>query len=336
MGKEHLDPLPELHRDLVLAGLRDVSGDLAGVFVFFVGDGSGICIRAAFCLGPAGQFQGAVFGSALSGRSPARVGIVSSELLQLLAFGADILVVLGVPFEVRPGPGEVGASALVEHRHVRRDLAIDQPAQHRSGAVGRIRDEAFGLPVKPGLHAVQHGLGQSYLGLPDRSRGFDINDDTVIGVDQVIVGIADERRPLACCGPRAGRLGMRGVLGLVLLSGPERGLVPCFEILPNRAGRTGRVDPCRVPFLLRGRVLFVGVRLDHASADGHALATDQTFRDAARDGRLKQMAQQFAVAKPTVAVLGKGIVIRHPVAQTKAAEPAICEVQMDLLAEPPL
>ena len=64
MREEHLDLLSELHRDLVLPGLRDVTGNLAGVFVFFAGNRSGICVRAAFRLGRAGlagQFQGAVF-----------------------------------------------------------------------------------------------------------------------------------------------------------------------------------------------------------------------------------------------------------------------------------
>jgi hypothetical protein len=57
--EEHLDLLPELHGDIVLLGLSDVSGYLAGVFVFFAGDRSGVCIRAAFRLGRAslaGQF----------------------------------------------------------------------------------------------------------------------------------------------------------------------------------------------------------------------------------------------------------------------------------------
>ena len=134
MCKQHLDLLPELHRDVVLLGLRYVASDLSGVFVFFASDRSCICVRAAFRLGRAGlagQFQGTVFGSALSGRPPVWVGIVPAELLQLLALGANVLVVLGVPFEVRPAPGAVGASGLVEDGNVRRNLAFDQPTQHR-------------------------------------------------------------------------------------------------------------------------------------------------------------------------------------------------------------
>src|SRR6056297_3992547 len=120
-----------LPRHPVLLGHGDVAGDLAGVFVFVAGDGSGIGVRAALRLrraGLAGQFQGAVFGPTLAGRPPVRVGIVPAELLQCLALGADVLVVLGVPLEVRPSSGAIAAARLVEARNVRGDLAVDPPA----------------------------------------------------------------------------------------------------------------------------------------------------------------------------------------------------------------
>src|SRR6056297_3320320 len=105
--------------------------------------------------------QCAVAGCALAGRPPVRVRVIPAELLQPMALGADILVVLGIPFELCPRPGAVAAFGLVYNRDVRRDLAIDQPAQHRSGAVSRIRDQAFGMQTEPGLHPIQHGLGRS-------------------------------------------------------------------------------------------------------------------------------------------------------------------------------
>ena len=58
--------------------------------------------------------------------------------------------------------------------------------------------------------------------------------------------------------------------------------------------------------------------------------------DAARKRRLQQVTQQRALSKPSVAVLGKGRVIRGPVTQVDAAELTICQVQMHLFAEPPL
>ena len=138
--------------------------------MFLAGDGSDIGVRAAFLFrgaGLAGQFQGAVFGPTLTGRPPVRIGIVPAELLQGLALGADVLVVIGVPLEVRPASGAIAAPGLVEDRNVRCDLALDQPAQHRPGAIGRVRDQAFRVQVEPGLLPIQHGLGRADLCLPE-------------------------------------------------------------------------------------------------------------------------------------------------------------------------
>ena len=60
--------------------------------------------------------------------------------------------------------------------------------------------------------------------------------------------------------------------------------------------------------------------MEQAGVDGHALATDQTFGDATRDSRLKQVAQKFAVAKTPVPVLGKRRVIRDWIREIEAAE----------------
>lgn len=74
-----------------------------------------------------------------------------------MTFRADVLVVLGVPLEVSPRLGAVAAPGLVEHRDVGRDLAINQPAQHGSGAIGGVRDQAFGMQIEPGFHQMKTG-----------------------------------------------------------------------------------------------------------------------------------------------------------------------------------
>src|SRR5262249_3583426 len=51
--------------------------------------------------------------------------------------------------------------------------------------------------------------------------------------------------------------------------------------------------------------------------------------------RLKQLAPKIGIAKPTMACLRKGRVVRHVAVQTKTAEPAIGQVQVDFLAQPP-
>src|SRR6056297_1763232 len=47
MCEQHLDLLSELHRDFILAGLGDITGDLAGIFVFFTGDLARVGVGAA-------------------------------------------------------------------------------------------------------------------------------------------------------------------------------------------------------------------------------------------------------------------------------------------------
>ena len=51
---------------------------------------------------------------------------------------------------------------------------------------------------------------------------------------------------------------------------------------------------------------------------------------------LEQRAQEVAVAEAAVTVLGEGGVVRHVTVQAEPAEPAVGEVEVDLLAQPPL
>src|SRR5215472_19081261 len=77
----------------------------------------------------------------------------------------------------------------------------------------------------------------------------------------------------------------------------------------------------------------VGVGLDHAGVDREALAADQPLIDAALHCRLEHAAQQIALAEATVPVLREGRMIRHRTIEPKPAEPAVAEVQVDLLAQ---
>ncbi|CUH76211.1 hypothetical protein TRM7557_00769 [Tritonibacter multivorans] len=107
MGEEHLDLLPQLHGDDVLVCLRNVAGDLSGVFMFLAGDLAGISVRAAFCLGVASLadfFQSPIASRPLASRTSVRVGIVPAKLLQLVPLRADVLVILGVLREIGAGP----------------------------------------------------------------------------------------------------------------------------------------------------------------------------------------------------------------------------------------
>ena len=83
-------------------------------------------------------------------------------------------------------------------------------------------------------------------------------------------------------------------------------------------------------------MLTMGIGADHAGIDGEALTADDALGHAASDAGLEQRAQQVAVAKPAVPVLGEGRVVRHGIGQVEPAEPAMGEVQRDFLAQPPL
>ena len=73
-----------------------------------------------------------------------------------------------------------------------------------------------------------------------------------------------------------------------------------------------------------------------AAIDCEPFAANQPLGNAARHRRLEQLAQDVAVAEATMPVLGESGMIGHIAFQPKAAKPAIGEVDMHLLAEPPL
>jgi len=67
-----------------------------------------------------------------------------------------------------------------------------------------------------------------------------------------------------------------------------------------------------------------------------ALAGNKASLTALLDNLLKQHAVNVALAKPAVAVLGEGRMIRHGAFQPQPAEPAIGQVEMHLIAQLPL
>jgi len=91
-----------------------------------------------------------------------------------------------------------------------------------------------------------------------------------------------------------------------------------------------------IPVFLGRRVLLVGICLNQTGVRRKALTADQPIRDTPRDRRLKQFAQQIAVAETAMSVLGKCRVVWHAISQIETTKPAICQVQMHLFTEPPL
>jgi hypothetical protein len=89
----------------------------------------------------------------------------------------------------------------------------------------------------------------------------------------------------------------------------------------------------RLPFVAWDRTLLIGVRGNQAGVDGEPIGSDQPFGNAALDDGFEEMAQDVALAKAPVPVLGKGRMVRDLAIQTEPTEPAICEIEMNLLAQ---
>jgi hypothetical protein len=73
-----------------------------------------------------------------------------------------------------------------------------------------------------------------------------------------------------------------------------------------------------------------------AHVDCKGLAAHDPFLHAARHHGLEQLAQKIALAKTSVAVLGKRRMIRDVAVEPQSTAPAIGQIEMDLLAQPTL
>jgi hypothetical protein len=76
------------------------------------------------------------------------------------------------------------------------------------------------------------------------------------------------------------------------------------------------------------------VRHDYAGVDREGFAPDDPFLHAARHHCLEQLAQQIALTETAVVVLGKCRMIGDVGIEPQATEPAIGQIEMDLLAQP--
>ena len=66
-----------------------------------------------------------------------------------------------------------------------------------------------------------------------------------------------------------------------------------------------------------------------AGVDRKGFAAHDAFLHAARDYGLEQLAQEIALAKTAVAVLGKRRMIGNVAVETQATEPAISQIGVD-------
>ena len=83
-------------------------------------------------------------------------------------------------------------------------------------------------------------------------------------------------------------------------------------------------------------MIAAGVRFDHAGVDCETLAAHQPRLHAGAHDLLENTAEKIALAKTSMAVFREGRMIGNRAFKTKATEPAIGEIEINFLAQPPL
>ena len=206
---------------------------------------------------------------------------------------------------------------FVEHGDVRLDpVLIDQPIQHLGRSIGGVADQLGRIEIEACERALDHALCRQHFGLTDRRRRFDIYNDRVVGIDQVVGRIGKECWPAVRRGPPRRRISRCDELARHLGSRAERGIIEDGEIFFD--GAAGRVRRQTRGTLNAAAV--AGIGLDQAGVDGKAFTADQPLGDAAPQHALEQPPQQVAVAKAAVAVLREGRVdVTIPVEPEAAA-----------------
>src|ERR1700722_10923605 len=78
--------------------------------------------------------------------------------------------------------------------------------------VGGIADKPLRLETKALLCSLEHGLRRADLGLANGAGCLHVNDDAELHVDEIVVGVSEERWPLVSPGPLRRRIGRRDEL----------------------------------------------------------------------------------------------------------------------------
>ena len=60
---------------------------------------------------------------------------------------------------------------------------IDQSVQHLARSIGGVADQLFPMEFEAFKRALDHALCANTLGLTDRRRRFDVDDDCVVDID---------------------------------------------------------------------------------------------------------------------------------------------------------
>ena len=167
--------------------------------------------------------------------------------------------------------------------------------------------------------------GRTDLVLTNGARGLDVNNDAKLHVDEIVVGVSKECRPLMRSGPLRRGIGRRYELRDHVAGGAPRRIIESRQILLHGAtGPLGITIPA--PILALDRALLVGIGLNQARIDGEAFTADQTGHDARLDDPLENATKNFAIAKALVAGARERRMIRQ--VSSIQLEPAIGEVHL--------
>lgn len=183
---------------------------------------------------------GSVDARSVLGDARARRGIVAMELHQVLTGRAGVAVLLGVEHEVGTRQGAVPAIGLIEHRDVLCDAPpLDQEGQVLSGAIGAVGNQALRLQPDALRGTVEHRARGADLGLADGAARLDIEDDRVLGIDQLVGGIGEEGQ-----GPDFAEVAARDLVTLVrgMVAANQRAAT--LQLRPNISSYDGPLLRC--------------------------------------------------------------------------------------------
>jgi len=180
--------------------------------------------------------------------------------------------------------------------------------QRRGRTVGAVGGKPLGLEAEAIGRTLDHGAGSANLGLADRTCRLDVENDRCFWIDQVIVGIGEERMPFVSASPLRCGIGSGDELRHGLAGGTPCGIVERVEIFPHRAAARGEAAP--VDVLSAGdRPPLVGIGGDQAGVHRKSFAANQPFLNTAAHHDLEDMPKRIAFPEATMAVLRKGRVI---------------------------
>ena len=198
-------------------------------------------------------------------------------------------------------------------------LLLDQPVQHRSRPISSIPDKPLWLEIKTLFGPLDHGLCCADLGLANGAGCLDINDDAELHVDQIVVGVSKECRPLVRSGPLSRRIGWRDELRHNVAGGTPCRIIKGRQILLNRAAGPLRIA-FPAPILPWDRALLIGVGLDQAGIDGKTFAPNQTCGNACFDDTLEHVTENISLAEALVARTRECRMTRDSVLDAELAE----------------